>query len=110
MAKRWTVEDDDFLARYYDAMGDYIGEHDLGRPKGAAAKRVKFLKDCGAWDAIKARHRDDYKHLRAYMVAVGASGAALNDIDLLHPGAPDDEGIKGFLNDMMEAGRGGGLG
>ena len=102
MSRRWTTEDDDFLARYYDAVGDMCGTHDLGRPKGAADKRVKFLKACGAWDAIKARHRDDYKNLRAYLVAVGASGAALNDIDLLHPGAPEDKGIKGFLNDMMD--------
>lgn len=101
MSKRWTTEDDDFLVRYFDGVGDFIGVHDLGRPPGAATKRVKFLKNCGAWDAIVARHRADYTHLRAYLVAVGASGAVLNDIDLLHPGAPEDSGIKGFLNGML---------
>lgn len=53
MSKRWTEREDKFLAAYFDAMGDYIGVHDLGRPKGAATKRVEKLKECGAWSALQ---------------------------------------------------------
>lgn len=105
MAKRWTVDEDDFLVRHFEAVGDYIGVHDLGRPAGAATKRVKFLRQCGAWDVIKSRHSDDYKNLRAYMVAVGASDADLLDIDMLHPGAPEDSGPKAFISGMIQDAR-----
>jgi hypothetical protein len=53
MSKRWSFEDDLFLVAYFDAVGDYIGQHDLGRPKGAATKRVQKLKESGAWDVLK---------------------------------------------------------
>lgn len=52
MSKRWTLEEDRFLHSYFDAVGDFIGTHDLGRPKGAATKRVKHLRATGAWDAL----------------------------------------------------------
>ena len=54
MSKRWTSEEDMFLAVYWDDIGDLIGTHDLGRPSGAAGKRVAFLKKCGAWQAMKS--------------------------------------------------------
>lgn len=53
MSKRWSFEDDLFLAAHFDAVGDYIGQHDLGRPKGAATKRVQKLKESGAWDVLR---------------------------------------------------------
>lgn len=66
MAKRWTFEDDLFLAAYFDTLGDYIGEHDLGRPKGSAAKRVEKLKASGAWDVLQMHIRT----AEAYRVAL----------------------------------------
>jgi hypothetical protein len=52
MSKRWSFSDDTFLRAYYDGIGDFIGVHDLGRPKGAATRRVAHLKKTGAWDAL----------------------------------------------------------
>jgi hypothetical protein len=52
MSKRWTEKDDIFLHQYFDVVGDSGVARDLGKPTGAATKRVKFLKDCGAWDAL----------------------------------------------------------
>ena len=52
MASRWTVKDDKFLHAYFDAVGDYVGTHDLGRPVGAAKRRAEFLKRSGAWAAL----------------------------------------------------------
>jgi hypothetical protein len=66
MSKRWTYEEDSFLHAYFDAVGDYAGTHDLGRPKGAATKRVAHLKATGAWDALTREEqatRDYYKAL-----------------------------------------------
>lgn len=67
MAKRWTEEDDRFLVAYFETLGDYIGEHDLGRPKGAATKRVKVLRETGAWDVLKLIEAAE----AAYMIAIG---------------------------------------
>jgi hypothetical protein len=53
MSKRWTFEEDLFLASYFEAVGDMCGWHDLGRPKGAATKRVAKLRETGAWEALK---------------------------------------------------------
>lgn len=63
MAKRWTEQEDQFLHAYYDGLGDYVGTHDLGRPAGAATKRVAFLKRSGAWDALtrSAKAAEDYR-------------------------------------------------
>ena len=52
MGKRWTPKEDMFIHAYFDAAGDMIGPHDLGRPKGAAAKRARALKQSGAWAAL----------------------------------------------------------
>lgn len=34
--KRWTMEEDIFLHEHFDAVGDFIGVHDLGRPPKSA--------------------------------------------------------------------------
>lgn len=64
MSKRWTMEEDLFLFAYFDALGDFISTHDLGRPKGAATKRVERLKATGAWTALAAREEAEiaYRH------------------------------------------------
>jgi len=54
MSKRWSFSDDAFLHAFYDAVGDYVGEHDLGRKKGAATRRVAKLKKLGGWAALDA--------------------------------------------------------
>lgn len=43
MSKRWTLKEDLFLHSYFEAVGDYVGTHDLGRPKGAATIRRDAL-------------------------------------------------------------------
>jgi len=68
MSKRWTEDEDRFIHSCFEAVGDYIGPHDLGRPAGAAAKRAAFLKQSGAWDALDRRVRAE----RDYRKAVGA--------------------------------------
>ena len=99
MGKRWTLEEDEMLVKYYEAIGDMVGTHDLNRPTGAATKRVKALKECGAWQALKLRYRADYFYLRAYMVAVKASEDALEMFDNMHPGAIDQQaGISDMVN------------
>ena len=50
MARRWTEREDLFIIAYYDAIGPYIGPHDLGRSEKATTDRAKFLKRSGAWD------------------------------------------------------------
>lgn len=85
---RWTWDDDLFLAAYFDAVGDMCGWHDLGKPEGAATKRVAKLKACGAWEALKAYIAANYTHKRAYFVALGrASDVAA--IDEFHVGEPN---------------------
>jgi hypothetical protein len=64
MSKRWTEKEDKFIHAYFDAVGDYIGPHDLGRPKGAAAKRAKALKASGAWDALTRERDAHHEYLR----------------------------------------------
>lgn len=75
MSKRFTFKDDTFIASYFDAVGDSIGPHDLGRPAGSVTKRVKFLKDTGAWDALKAIKYYEW----AYRVATNQMGLADED-------------------------------
>jgi hypothetical protein len=64
MSKRWTEREDTFIHAYFDTIGDYIGPHDLGRPKGAAAKRAKFLKETGAWDALTRMQAAHHTYLK----------------------------------------------
>ena len=56
MSKCWSYEDDMWLVVYFDAVGDSVGPFDLGRPKGAATRRVAKLKATGVWE--KMRHAD----------------------------------------------------
>lgn len=62
---RWSAKEDLFIHSYFDAVGDYIGPHDLGRPAGAAARRAAFLKKSGAWDALTRRVVAERDYLRA---------------------------------------------
>jgi hypothetical protein len=64
MSRRWTEKEDRFIHAYFDAVGDYIGPHDLGRPKGAVMKRAKALKDSGAWDALTREKQGYHEYLR----------------------------------------------
>jgi len=90
---RWTFEQDLFLASYFDAVGDLCGTHDLGKPKGAAARRVKKLKKRNttgrsAWDVLKDFIKEDFYRRDEYFAAL------LNVKDrelhwMVHPGAPD---------------------
>lgn len=52
---RWTKAEDDFLRRHFEAVGDLVGTHDLGRAPGAAARRVSELKRRGLWSPHKAQ-------------------------------------------------------
>lgn len=78
MSRPWRYEDDEFLVSYFDSVGDYIGEHDLGRPKGAATRRVAHLKATGAWDALCRKHqvenRGNIASLRAELEYARALG------------------------------------
>jgi hypothetical protein len=67
MSKRWTMEDDEFLAAYADVasgMADYVASHDLGHHgKNAGANRIKRLKETGVWDKLIAyqKARDEFR-------------------------------------------------
>ena len=100
MSRRWTLEEAAFLVRFFDAVGDYVGTHDLNRPKGAATNRVAKLKTTGAWDSLVARHVADYQHLRTYYQAVGAP-ADVAMLDMMHPGAPEDTKSQKQLKPAM---------
>ena len=51
MSRRWTEYEDRFIIAYFDAIGSFIGPHDLGRTEQATKARAQFLKHSGAWDA-----------------------------------------------------------
>lgn len=71
MPKAWTQDEDEFIHSYFEGMGDFIGVHDLGRPKGAATRRAKFLKDSGAWAALDRVSEAYTDYLRAIGRRVG---------------------------------------
>ena len=79
MTKRWTSKEDDFLIAYFDAVGPYIGPHDLGRSEKATKDRVKKLKDSGAWEVYKTAK---YHRNRALLLA-GHINPEFNDDE--HP-------------------------
>ena len=89
-ARHWSYEDDEFLISYFDAVGDYVGTHDLGRPKGAATRRVAQLKKCGAWDALIRKQQLEAKagiaSLRAELDYAKALGYSIEET-----GCSDDE-------------------
>ena len=51
MSRRWAEYEDRFIIAYFDAVGSFIGPHDLGRTEQATTARAQFLKRSGAWDA-----------------------------------------------------------
>ncbi len=51
--RRWTYEEDLFLVEFYDALGPFVGPHDLGRSKASTIARVEKLKECGGWEALE---------------------------------------------------------
>lgn len=63
--RRWTLEEDRFVHAYFDCVGDYIGPHDLNRPKGSASARARLLRKTGAWDAISKIKEGERDYLRA---------------------------------------------
>lgn len=45
MGKRWTPEDDEFLARWGAAAGyAFVASHDLGRSERAGQRRIVWLR------------------------------------------------------------------
>lgn len=62
---RWAYKDDVFLHAYFDAVGDAVGTHDLGRAPGAATRRVAYLKRCGAWACLTDRREAEKDYFRA---------------------------------------------
>lgn len=89
MSARWTFSDDLFLAKYFEAVGDMCGWHDLGKPKGAATKRVAKLKATGAWDALKGRLESEFLYTHAYLIALGKN-VDVEMLEMTHPGCPDN--------------------
>lgn len=73
MSKIWTYEEDKYIACYYGIVSDCHISRDLGRPEGSVNKRVKKLKECGAWDVLKVINA----LANAYHVSLGREG----DID-----------------------------
>lgn len=77
MAKRWSHEEDAFLLRWHPIGANFIASHDLGRPNGAGARRLKQLTESGArkayarmilakanFEALAGRHvcKDEIDH------------------------------------------------
>lgn len=88
MTKRWTLQEDIYLAKFFDIVGDQCG-NDPGRAKGAATARVKRVKDYGAWEPLQAFLRAEYEHLRAYYVALGRN-SDVEMLDMVHVAAPEE--------------------
>ena len=65
MPKHWTLENDQFLVAYFDAVGPMIGPHDLGRPEAATKARVRLLKARGGWQALEDMERARVAYLKA---------------------------------------------
>lgn len=90
---RWTFEQDLFLASYFDAVGDLCGTNDLGKPKGAATRRVKKLKERNttgrsAWDVLKDYIKSDFRLRDEYLSAT--VNVKVRELHwMVHPGAPE---------------------
>ena len=93
MSARWTFSDDLFLAKYFEAVGDMCGWHDLGKPRGAATKRVAKLKAKGAWLPLKRLLASDFLHTHAYLIALGKNVDA-EMLEMTHPGCPDNNPVS----------------
>ncbi|EFO30155.1 conserved hypothetical protein [Roseibium sp. TrichSKD4] len=54
MAKRWTMEEDEFLFNFYcTATERMIALNDLDRSPSAIRARVKLMQDSGAWRVLE---------------------------------------------------------
>jgi hypothetical protein len=53
MKNAWTIEEDIFIVRFYDAVGPFIGPHDLGRTEKAVTARAQKLKAKGGWELLR---------------------------------------------------------
>ncbi len=66
--KRWSDHDDRFLVFYGAAVGyDFVASHDLGRPKGAGTRRMRWLRKhmpelVAHEEAEAGKMRDDWKN------------------------------------------------
>jgi len=97
MSKRWTFKEDLFLAQHFEAMGDWVGQHDLGRPKGAATKRVAALKEMGVWEVLHDHLQQEFDHLSVYMFMTGRR-SDLEVLCMTHVKSPYDwEDRFGFV-------------
>lgn len=88
MSKRWTMKEDRFLVEFFEPIGANIGPHDLGRSEAATIKRVKKLKETGAWQALEhlARAERDYKN--RYRECLGLEPEDFSWRDGFHDTAP----------------------
>lgn len=77
MSKRWTLEDDQFLCAYADAVAgadwlNHIASHDLGHHgKNAGKKRMEKLIETGVYDKIRAYHDARSEMADAWGMAFG---------------------------------------
>lgn len=71
MAKHWTLEEDKFLVEFYDAVGSFIGPHDLGRSEASTKARVQKLKETGAWQALENLGQAERDYLKKYHLCLG---------------------------------------
>lgn len=96
MSKRWTHHEDMYIAQFFDIVGDKAGR-DKGKPNGAAARRVKLLKDCGAWEILQKMLQDEFDNLSALLIAK-REFSMLENLCMTHVKAPWDwEDRFGFV-------------
>lgn len=110
MSKRWTFEQDLMLAEYEGIDANMIAEHDLGKPKGAGARRVKTLKDKGVWPhiqaMIKARDVAQAHHRLAFSQSeIVREHAALDLVELGEPLSYEHQAIVDLYDKRNEEAR-----
>lgn len=89
--RRWTIEQDMHLVAFFEAVGVDRIAADLKRSAESVSLRVVKLKATCAWVELKRLMRADWEFRRNYHVALGQA-RSVEDLDLRHPGAPDDLG------------------
>jgi hypothetical protein len=60
---KWTPDEDRFIVAFFDAVGPFIGPHDLQRSEAATIKRAAFLRECGAWAAYEEAQKANERAL-----------------------------------------------
>jgi hypothetical protein len=90
MSKRWTIDEDHYLAMYFDAVGAWNMEMDLGRTAKQCSARAKKLKNCGAWAHLRSLIENEHRFKTAYMVAIGTPPQEILDERLSAYGAGVD--------------------